>query len=522
MEKKWIFRRALYLLIFLPTLLFAQERPLITVLPFSSIEVSDSISMIIGQLFETNLVNTGAYSVLSQNERDQILSAQTESLSGCSDEACAIEIGRLLSAENLIMGTVAALGTKYIITAKIIDVTTSRTLGAENISASSIEELDTACYELTLRLVRRAMPDFDKEESNVAEEPVTEETSEDDLADEAADAARAAEEAAAAVEEAEEEEKPKKPKRVWKPGDFSVPGYATLVGGIVVQAGGNIAGAVAQGYRINSLYKYDEYMADESGGESFYSDYLVLMDAYSFQTIMSYSLWGAGTAAQGTSWMVYPSVNLSLPGQIVYSVGVVSGFAGNLFNNMSVNRMLEAYNSYGDYLADESGGESFYEDYETFINSSSINRIMSLSLWGAGSIMQAAAPFIPGDQRSAAPSLLNQIFYTVGAMLTGFGNYMGATALTERIDAQIVYDDYMAANDSVTTEGFYDDYIEILGSYEDKTYISVGAVALGSALSITSLFLPLGGGTVETTELPLSFTVTPASYGIGAQINLQF
>ena len=146
------------------------EKPLITVLPFSAVEVSPSVSLIISQLFETNLVNTGAFEVLSQNERDQILAAQSDSLQGCSDEACAIEIGRLLSAEQLIMGTVAALGTKYIITAKIIDVTTSRTLGAENISAASVEELDVACHELTLRLVRRSLPELAQ---TIREEPVS-------------------------------------------------------------------------------------------------------------------------------------------------------------------------------------------------------------------------------------------------------------------------------------------------------------------------------------------------------------
>ena len=140
--------------------LHAQDEARITVLPFQPIEVSASIAMIISTLFETNLVNTHAYSVLSQNERDQVLAAQEASISDCTDEACAVEIGKLLAAEQIIMGTVAALGSKYIINAKVIDVTTSKTIGADSISAASVEELDIACQKLTLSLVEKAIPGF--------------------------------------------------------------------------------------------------------------------------------------------------------------------------------------------------------------------------------------------------------------------------------------------------------------------------------------------------------------------------
>ena len=151
---------------FLAILLFgaatfaSADKPLIAVLPFSSIEVSASVSLIITTLFEINLVNTQAYIVLSQNERDQILAAQETAISDCTDEACALEIGKLLAAEQIIMGTVAALGKKFIINAKIIDVTTSHTIGADSVSAGSVDELDVACAKLTNSLVARAFPDF--------------------------------------------------------------------------------------------------------------------------------------------------------------------------------------------------------------------------------------------------------------------------------------------------------------------------------------------------------------------------
>ena len=135
-----------------------EEKPRITVLPVQAVGVPQSISVVISALVESNLVHTKAYTVLSQSDRDRILEAQAGSFEDYADEDHAIQIGKLLSAEQIIMGTVAALGTKYIINAKIIDVTTSETLGAGSISAASVEELDVACAKLTESLVTGVPP----------------------------------------------------------------------------------------------------------------------------------------------------------------------------------------------------------------------------------------------------------------------------------------------------------------------------------------------------------------------------
>jgi TolB-like protein len=135
-----------------------EEKPRIAVLPFQAVEVPQSIPVVITALFETNLVNTKVYTVLSQGDRDRILEAQAGSFEDYANEDHAIQIGKLLSAEQIIIGTVAVLGSKYIINAKIIDVTTSETLGAGSISAASVEDLDVACATLTNTLVTGTLP----------------------------------------------------------------------------------------------------------------------------------------------------------------------------------------------------------------------------------------------------------------------------------------------------------------------------------------------------------------------------
>ena len=74
------------------------------------------------------MVNTGVFEVIEQSQAGNILDAQEYSLSGCTDEACAVEIGKLLAAENIVLGSVSKLGKKIIVTAKIIDVSTGQTV----------------------------------------------------------------------------------------------------------------------------------------------------------------------------------------------------------------------------------------------------------------------------------------------------------------------------------------------------------------------------------------------------------
>ena len=50
------------------------------------------------------------------------LEAQEYSLGGCVDGQCAIEIGRLLSADQIVIGTVGRIADIYYLAVKIVDV----------------------------------------------------------------------------------------------------------------------------------------------------------------------------------------------------------------------------------------------------------------------------------------------------------------------------------------------------------------------------------------------------------------
>ncbi len=133
--------------------LFSQQKSRVAVLPFGGVEVSKSEAKVITGLFETALVKTGVYNVIEQNQIAEILDAQAFSLSGCTDDACAVEVGKLLSAEMIIIGELALIGGRYIANAKIIDVAIGKNVNADSVSADDIGKMaDTEINLLAYKL----------------------------------------------------------------------------------------------------------------------------------------------------------------------------------------------------------------------------------------------------------------------------------------------------------------------------------------------------------------------------------
>ena len=148
-------RKRFFTTIFLliPCLSAMAQKPMVTVIPFNAVGLSENDVLGITLLFETALQNTDTFTLIEQTQAESILQAQKYSLSGCVDESCAIEIGRLLSADQIVLGTVGKVADLYYLTVKIIDVQSGQNLVAKKIQnrsmTSLVENLDSFALLLT-------------------------------------------------------------------------------------------------------------------------------------------------------------------------------------------------------------------------------------------------------------------------------------------------------------------------------------------------------------------------------------
>jgi TolB-like protein len=119
----------------------AADKPVIAILDFDSKGVSMLESIQVSDFLRNELVMIGSFTVVDRNNMQLILKEQKFQLSGCTEQECAVEMGKLLSARMMVIGSVIRLGTAYFVNANIVDVETGKITVSEQIKGYSIEEL---------------------------------------------------------------------------------------------------------------------------------------------------------------------------------------------------------------------------------------------------------------------------------------------------------------------------------------------------------------------------------------------
>jgi TolB-like protein len=117
------------------------EKSRVVVMEFETIGVAEKhVGRAITEKIVSELVATNRYTVVERTQVEKILQEQKLQLSGLVDEATAVEIGHLLGAELLAMGSISQIGQTYNVIIRFVDcqtgqVTLSRTSRTEDINA---------------------------------------------------------------------------------------------------------------------------------------------------------------------------------------------------------------------------------------------------------------------------------------------------------------------------------------------------------------------------------------------------
>jgi len=98
----------------------------IAILDFEGIGVSAEEARVLTNRLGTHMVQLGRYQVIERGQMEQILTEQDFQLTGCTSNECAVEIGQLIGAQQMLAGSFGKLGSAYTIDMRIIDVLTGR------------------------------------------------------------------------------------------------------------------------------------------------------------------------------------------------------------------------------------------------------------------------------------------------------------------------------------------------------------------------------------------------------------
>ncbi len=86
-------------------------------------------------------------------QRDNILEELQFSGSGCTDESCQLEIGKMLQANKMIVGSMGAVGNLQILNVKLVDVETGETLKSASKEYANMDEMLLGSTQLVNELL---------------------------------------------------------------------------------------------------------------------------------------------------------------------------------------------------------------------------------------------------------------------------------------------------------------------------------------------------------------------------------
>jgi len=128
---------------------------LIAVIDFEPKGLSRQDALRVSEWLRTELINTNQFRVIERSAMNAILKEQAFAMTGCTDTSCAVQVGKLLSARKMLVGSVEYWNNKVIINGRIIDVEKGVAEFAHRETVNSIKELDTGATSFAKNLARR-------------------------------------------------------------------------------------------------------------------------------------------------------------------------------------------------------------------------------------------------------------------------------------------------------------------------------------------------------------------------------
>jgi hypothetical protein len=128
--------------------LLGQTKPIITVLDFKTDALSQTEMKTVISLLSSALFRTGRYTIIDVTQRENLLKEIEFSSSGCTEEACALKIGKLLSAGMIVVGNLSKMGSRFVVSTKLLETESGKTLSTADGIYGSMDALVDGVQDL--------------------------------------------------------------------------------------------------------------------------------------------------------------------------------------------------------------------------------------------------------------------------------------------------------------------------------------------------------------------------------------
>lgn len=140
----------------------ADEKMRIAIIDFQAKDLPENEALKVTELIRDEMVNSGRFIVIERSQMGEIMKEQGLQQTGCTDVSCAVQVGKLLSARKMLVGTVMKMGKRIIITGRIVDVEKGVAEFSERGTSDSEDDLYSAVSRFSKNLSDKIRKDDGK------------------------------------------------------------------------------------------------------------------------------------------------------------------------------------------------------------------------------------------------------------------------------------------------------------------------------------------------------------------------
>jgi len=136
----------------------ATRKPYVAVFPFKETNVrrqDTNIGVTISEMLITALIQTDRFNVMERTQLQKVLKEQSLSQTGAVDPETAVEVGKLVGLEAVVIGSVSQLKSVIEGDARLIEVETAKALTAVNGNVNNIDNARDLATQLARKLAKK-------------------------------------------------------------------------------------------------------------------------------------------------------------------------------------------------------------------------------------------------------------------------------------------------------------------------------------------------------------------------------
>lgn len=137
-----------FLLVFLVTQIWASDKISMAVYDFDASGIKQEDASSVADFIQEGLMLTGRFNLIDRKDVQRLLKEQMFSKTGCTSTECAVEVGKLLNVSNIVTGKVSQMGTRTVISIRLVDVESGKIALLDSVECGSVELLNTGSKAL--------------------------------------------------------------------------------------------------------------------------------------------------------------------------------------------------------------------------------------------------------------------------------------------------------------------------------------------------------------------------------------